>query len=181
MRVMKKISIEIEVEEAFGNLFRERCVLVAVTNGEKYLFGDKRGFYPPGITRLLGGGMKRGENVEMAAVRELKEELGIDVSREEFDKLAEFKIAATDSHGNRYFNISYLLYVDIGDREFFPADDVNSISLLSIEDIERLAERYCSLPKDLWFDGGERFRWYDYGQLYGAIHMELVKILCASG
>lgn len=53
---MKVIELNIEVDQAFGNLHRDRCVLIAVKDkDDKLLSGAKPGFFPPTITRLLGG------------------------------------------------------------------------------------------------------------------------------
>ena len=61
---MKVIELNIEVDQAFGNLHRDRCVLIAVKDkDDKLLSGAKPGFFPPTITRLLGGGLDKGENL----------------------------------------------------------------------------------------------------------------------
>ncbi len=43
----------------------------------RFILGGKPSFFPPGISRFVGGGIDAGETPEQAAVRELSEELGI--------------------------------------------------------------------------------------------------------
>lgn len=53
---MNEESIKIEISKPFGNLYRDRCVLVAAfDDSHNLLLGAKPDFYPPGIVRLLGG------------------------------------------------------------------------------------------------------------------------------
>ena len=54
---MNEESIKIKISKPFGNLYRNRCVLVAAfDDSHNLLLGAKPDFYPPGIVRLLGGG-----------------------------------------------------------------------------------------------------------------------------
>lgn len=55
---MNEESIKIKISKPFGNLYRDRCVLVAAFDDKhNLLLGAKPDFYPPGIVRLLGGGI----------------------------------------------------------------------------------------------------------------------------
>ena len=65
---MNEESIKIKISKPFGNLYRNRCVLVAAfDDSHNLLLGAKPDFYPPGIVRLLGGGVDEGENIKDAA------------------------------------------------------------------------------------------------------------------
>ena len=106
---MKVIELNIEVDQAFGNLHRDRCVLIAVKDkDDKLLSGAKPGFFPPTITRLLGGGLDKGERPEAAAIRELSEELGVELSVEDLEPIAKFITNAVDRDGKEYKNETYL-------------------------------------------------------------------------
>lgn len=51
---MNEESIKIKISKPFGNLYRDRCVLVAAFDDKhNLLLGAKPDFYPPGIVRLL--------------------------------------------------------------------------------------------------------------------------------
>lgn len=173
---MKTVELKIKVEKPFGNLFRRECVLLAVFDHEnKLLMGEKPQFYPPMITRLLGGGVGDGEASKSAAVRELAEELNVKVVESELRKRAVFTIHAIDADGNSYNNSTYLYSVYIGAQEYKAGDDVKFISKFNQDDLRILVKSYASLSKTLWYKGAEgEFSWYDYAQVYGPIHKEVL-------
>lgn len=170
--VMDVIDVNIEVVAAFGNLYRKRCVLIAVQDADgKILTGAKPSFFPPSITRLLGGGVDEGEDLELAAVRELSEELGVKVDVTQLMPLAQFNTHATDSTGKAFYNETYLYGVNIGDATYRPGDDVKQIIALSKDELYNLATAFEKLPTSLWYRGEEGdFSWEDYGKLYSQIH-----------
>jgi 8-oxo-dGTP pyrophosphatase MutT (NUDIX family) len=172
---MKEVTLNIKVEKPFGNLFRKKCALVAVFDHEnKLLLGEKPHFYPPTITRLLGGGVDVDENPAHAAVRELAEELGVNVAKDDLKEIAAYVVNAIDSDGNTYNSTTYLFSARIGDQKYNAGDDVKFISRFDQADLQRLVNSYNSLPKTLWYKGQEgEFSWYDYAQVYGAIHHEV--------
>lgn len=169
---MDIIDLNIKVDQAFGNLYRKQCVLIAVKDGSgKILTGAKPAFFPPGITRLLGGGVDEGEDVLLAASRELEEELGVTISPEQFTPLAQFNTSAIDTAGKEFYNETFLFGANIEDSAYRPGDDVKQIIALSTEEISALAEAYENLPVSLWYRGNEGdFSWHDYGKLYSVIH-----------
>ncbi len=169
---MDTYDINIEVIEAFGNLHRKRHTLIAVkdSNGN-ILTGAKPLFFPPGITRLLGGGIDDGEDVESATVRELHEELGVAVKADQLSLLAKFNVHATDQAGKTFDNETYLYGINIGDMAYRPGDDVKQIVALSQDELYELAEAFENLSANLWYRGEEGdFSWKDYGKLYSKIH-----------
>lgn len=169
---MDVINLDITVTKPFGNLCRKQCVLIAArdSNGNT-LTGTKPSFYPPGITRLLGGGVDEGEDVRVAAVRELSEELGISISEDQLTLIAQFNTNATDVDGDTFYNETFLFGVDIGDTPYQPGDDVKQIVALSKNEMKALAQSFANLPESLWYRGGEGdFSWHDYGKLYSKIH-----------
>ena len=169
---MDVIYVNIRVDQAFGNLYRKRCVLIAVKGGDgKILTGAKPAFFPPGITRLLGGGVDEGEEVEQAASRELNEELGVVISVDRLVPLAQFNTSAIDKDEREFYNETFLFGVDIGEAAYRPGDDVKQIVAASKEELNALATAYGELPPSLWYRGSEGdFSWHDYGKLYSIIH-----------
>ncbi|PID99095.1 hypothetical protein CSA80_03195 [Candidatus Saccharibacteria bacterium] len=124
------------------------------------------------MTRLLGGGVDDGEDVEVAAVRELEEELGVKVSPDDLELITRFDTHAVDTAGREFDNQTYLFSVDVANKPYRPGDDVEQIAALSKVEMYELADRFEQLPADLWHDSVEegRFSWYDYGQMYSVIH-----------
>lgn len=167
---MEKHRLNFNVKKPFGNLFRERCVLIAAQDHEgRILIGAKPYFYPPTISRLLGGGVDEGESFEQAASRELKEELGISVDNP--TPLLTFETVAKDDDGNEYHNETVIFRVDIGNREYQAGDDVKYIIKMTPDELYALGESYEQLPEVLWYNGPEGlYAWTDYAKLYGPIH-----------
>jgi 8-oxo-dGTP pyrophosphatase MutT (NUDIX family) len=172
MANMEKHKLNITVEKPFGNLFRERCVLVAPQDSEgKVLLGAKPHFYPPTICRLLGGGVDKGESFEQAAVRELEEELSVDLSPDKLTPIALFETTATDADGKEYHNETAVFSANIGDQAYEAGDDVKHIVKMTADEVYQLGERYEQLPEVLWYNGKEGlYAWLDYAKLYGPIH-----------
>lgn len=169
---MQTQQLTISVAKAFGNLYRNKCVLVAATNKNgKVLVGAKPYFFPQDITRLLGGGVDEGETFEQAAVRELSEELGIQTSEEDLIPLVTFVTNATDESGGSFRNETAIYGVDIGDQPYQAGDDVKHIEELTLQELHELGEKYDNLPQSLWYKGEEGpFCWADYAKLYGPVH-----------
>jgi ADP-ribose pyrophosphatase YjhB (NUDIX family) len=160
------------VDKPFSNLFREKCVLIAVQNAEgKVLLGAKSYFYPPTISRLLGGGVDEGETFAQAAARELEEELGVRVEADQLAPLVLFETVATDAEGKEYRNQTAVFAADIGAQPYRAGDDVSSIIKMTPDELYQLGERYEQLPETLWYNGEEGlYAWADYAKLYGPAH-----------
>lgn len=165
-------ELRITVKKAFGNLYREQCTLVAVENeAGKILIGAKPYFFPPTIARMLGGGVDEGEAVEKAVVRELSEELGVTLKKEDFSPLITFDTYATDDEGNKFHNQTFVYLAKIGNQKYQAGDDVKSIIELTVDELYELGEQYGELPETLWYKGPEgEFCWADYGKMYAPIH-----------
>lgn len=175
---MNEESIKIEISKHFGNLYRDRCVLVAAfDDSHNLLLGAKPDFYPPGIVRLLGGGVDEGENIENAARRELLEETGVNIHKDRMCIKTKFNIQAVDLGGNTYNSDTYLVYANIESASVNPGDDVKQIVKYKSQDLERLVDNYRKLSPSLWYKGAEgEFSWYDYAQVYAVIHNKVLEI-----
>jgi 8-oxo-dGTP pyrophosphatase MutT (NUDIX family) len=170
--MMKRISLDIKVEKPFGNLFRKKVALIVVENMDgDFLIVTKPYLYPPTITRLLGGGVDEGEPEDVAAVRELSEELGVTVDSSELTLLLVITVNAEDAKGKHYKHETYIYYANIGDTPYKPGDDVKDIVKLSLDELYALGEAYENLPETLWYNGREgSYSWSDYAKLYGPVH-----------
>ncbi len=169
---METQQLTFTVQKPFGNLYRSKCVLVAAYDSAgNVLVGEKSYFYPPTISRLLGGGVDDGESFEQAAVRELEEELGVRLDPGRLTPLVHFEITATDADGTHYYNQTAVFKADIGDRAYQAGDDVTAIVTLRPAELYELGEQYEQLPKTLWYNGEEGlYAWADYAKMYGPIH-----------
>ena len=169
---MKNISLDRKVEKPFGNLFRKKVALIVIENAEgDFLVGTKPYAYPPTITRLLGGGVDEGEPEDVAAVRELSEELGVTLDPSELTPLLVITTNAEDAEGKHYTHETHIYYVNIGDAQYEPGDDIKAIVKLSLDELYALGEAYEALPETLWYNGREgSYSWSDYAKLYGPVH-----------
>jgi ADP-ribose pyrophosphatase YjhB (NUDIX family) len=179
---MDEHRLDIAIAKPFGNLRRERCVLLAVQDSQgNVLVGAKPDFLPPTITRLLGGGVDEGETFEHAAVRELEEELTIGVDERDLSPIVKFIILATDQDGKQYRHETAVYAVNIRDRPYQAGDDVKEIIKMSLDELHDLGRRYERISETLWYNGEEGlYSWADYGKLYGPVHKETAKRLKAN-
>jgi 8-oxo-dGTP pyrophosphatase MutT (NUDIX family) len=167
---MKTINLEVELQHSFGNLYRKRHVLLLVhdSHGNVYT-GAKANFYPENISRLLGGGMDEVESPITAALRELKEETGLDVKAEELHLFVEVQILAHTPEQD--FNLTTYMVRLQTNSQLIADDDVSSIMKLTIPELYKLADAYEAFPLDSWYiDGDYKHTWSDYGKVYGPIH-----------
>lgn len=177
--MFKKIDFSLDlVGSPFENLrYRDRTVLILIKNSkDNYLFGVKK-FYPTEIKRMIGGGVDKGEDVLEAAVRELKEELGIDVLQTELRSLVEFNI--TGNFNGEVFKTSiFTCYLDIMDRVYSAGDDVSAIAEFTEEECKDIAKEMMSISETSFFESETNsFSWADYGKVYGFVLKESLREL----
>lgn len=174
MSNINKLVLNLKIEQPFGNLFREKTVLVACrTHGGKYLFGEKKNFYPNGIVRLIGGGVDKNDKTTLAAAqRELEEEIKYKPSENELSLLGIVNVLAKDNKSSVYNHKVYIYNLNLPESVFIEAnDDLSGICELDINEIRSLLNTYKNLPKTLMgSEGNLNFRWYDFAQLYGPLH-----------
>jgi 8-oxo-dGTP pyrophosphatase MutT (NUDIX family) len=140
-------------------------------NDGKILVGEKSNFYPKGISRLLGGGIKEGEQPLQAAIRELKEETGIKTSKNNLIPLGKVAVLATDEKGCKFEMITHLFTFKLANSTPVPGDDVTKIVRLTQDEFRKLIEKLNNLDDNLWYEGVEgNFSWRDYGKIYAFIH-----------
>lgn len=169
---MEKYELNLDVKKPFGNLFRKKCVLIAAQDSEgNILLGAKPYFYPPTISRLLGGGVDKGESFEQAALRELEEELGVKVEIANLIPLALFETTAKDEDDKEYYNETAIFKANIGNQTYQAGDDVKHIIKMTPDEVYELGKHYEQLPETLWYNGEEGlYAWADYAKLYGPVH-----------
>jgi len=168
---MQILNFPIQIQKPFGNLYRKATVNLIVKDPDgNFLLGAKK-WYPDGIVRLLGGGINDGEDVLVAARRELKEETGLDISENKFQLVAQVNVKATSEDGNDYLTTIYLAKVLQAISDYTAADDVDGVVALSEKAMNRLIDGYMNLSKEIVsLEDKDPFAWYDYGQVYAKLH-----------
>ncbi len=178
--MFKKLNYDIDlVAEAFHNLrYRDRTVLILCRDRSgKYILGTKKGVYPKGICRMIGGGLDKNEKVIEGAIREINEELGLFVNPEELIEL--IKIKVTGIYNNKTYKTEVFVYFLNSEKDdYLAGDDVSEIIRLSEKEYKNLVKRFYDLKSDDFFNQkGDEFSWGDYGKVYGFIHQETLNTL----
>jgi ADP-ribose pyrophosphatase YjhB (NUDIX family) len=169
---MKKYTLNLELNKPIANLYRGRHVLVACMDKQgNILLGDKPDLYPKGITRLIGGGLEKGEDPRAGAVREVREEMGIVKKTGDLEDLCEITIKAKVG-ADRYKLVNYLFVLEVDPKKIKEGDDVGGVSVMTLEQLGELADRFEALPDTMMFHhkSGYSHSWGDYGRVYGPVH-----------
>ncbi len=160
---------------------RGRHVLIVVRDTEnKFILGSKK-IYPPYIYRFVGGGINPGEEVGIAAKRELEEELKIRIDEKYLKPIAKFTVQVSNTNEQYKFEtFLFALTTALRPDTLTASDDLDGLAHLTKEEVFELARRYKKLSNDLvdlWGDKERLFSWSDYGKFYSEVHriaMELV-------
>lgn len=146
---------------------RKKHVLILLHDqNNHYLLGTKD-VYPPGIYRMVGGGMEKGETPLQSAVRELHEELQIAVPEEDLQVLGTV-VTHIASGEEKFIFTSHIFFLELKDHGIVPNDDLDGVVHIDPIDCEGLLQRYKLLSPVI--DYVHKFSWFDYGQIYGPIH-----------
>lgn len=168
---MKDIYLSLHLKTIPPVARRNQHVLILIqTPDGKLLLGGKK-FYPPGIVRLLGGGMEPGEDPLRAAQREMEEELHITLAESQLEPIAKVVMAIrVDTEPNPTVFTTFLYFAELNavQQNYSANDDIDQVAELSQPELEALIQRYGQLPTEP--DGGRDFAWADYGVIYGQIH-----------
>ncbi|MEN6478937.1 MAG: NUDIX hydrolase [Anaerolineales bacterium] len=148
---------------------RQAEVILALRRPDGTFAVQTKSFYPDGVYRLMTGGIKKGENLIDAVLRESWEETGEHVHIERF-------LATIESHfvhgGEEIVFTSYLFLVTDDGGELVPADDSEDITdyqFVTLGELLAVADQLESLGPD----------WVDWGRFRAAPHRVLVELLSA--
>ncbi len=158
------------VARPFDNLkYRERtCLLVCKNSEGKYLLGASNE-YPKGIVRLMGGGVDKGEDLLKAAIREVKEETGAEITESELEELAAVKVEGV-FEGITYTHTVYLYFLNSSKDDLVAGDDVSEVVQYTEEDFNDLISRFKNIDDNLMSKGDDPYSWGDYGKVYAFVH-----------
>jgi 8-oxo-dGTP pyrophosphatase MutT (NUDIX family) len=143
----------------------EVVLLLRRPNGQ-YVVHTKS-FYPQGVYRLLSGGIKPGEDLVSAVLREAHEETGLCVDVLCFLALAEHHFL----WGSRGLGLTSYLFV-VSDRGGIlasgdPDESITDFREVSLGDLQGIATDLESLPPG----------WSDWGQFRSSMHRLAVELL----
>jgi len=113
-------------------------------------------FYPEGVYRLPSGGIHPGEPALSGAVREAREETGLDVTVDRFLGTLEYEFY---HEGERLFFVSYVFLLQASNERPVlqdPGEQITGFSYVTAPEIRAVAAQLRSLPPE-WADWG-RFR-----------------------
>ncbi len=176
-------DLHLSIEEPFGNLYRMQTVLIACTDDQgQIIVTGKEDYYPVGINRLGGGGVKPGERPGNAALREVEEELGVKDRDNSLSLLARVFVSAQTEDYRRFLTQVWIYHLYVGNDLITPGDDVSEVSRLSVGQMNGLVDRYYGLSRNIRRVGdGENFNWRDYGVVYGHLHSIALQGLTLGG
>ena len=166
---MKKI-FDVKIGNPIGNLYRKNHVLVLIqlSNGN-FLMGQKKGFYPDNISRFIGGGVEKGEDILKTAQREVEEELKIDINLNKFTHFAEIATNATTNEGEMSMVTNIFGVVIDKDLKLTASDDLSGVVELTPSQFNQLVFEMNTLTGTLVTEKFS-FNWEDWGKIYGPIH-----------
>lgn len=144
----------------------EVCMVVRRTSG--HLLTARKVYYPPGISRLLTGGVGYGESIESALLRETYEETGLQVAVRRFLAIVSYRLAAADEPLG-FATFAFLL-AETGGR-LAPQDESEQISdfcPVLPADLPTLAAKLAALPDQ--YEAEFLSTWRVWGQFRAATH-----------
>jgi 8-oxo-dGTP pyrophosphatase MutT (NUDIX family) len=163
---MTQHDLKVKIEKPFANLFRKSHVMIVVKDIDgNFVLGTKT-TYPEGISRFLGGGVDKDENIEIAAKREVKEEIGVDNAA--VTPLTKILITAS-TENDEYILETTVYFLDGKYLHLSAGDDVSELVILKPKEILDLADKYDTLT-GTFTSGSYSHQWSDYGKVYGPLH-----------
>ncbi|MBN2852457.1 MAG: NUDIX hydrolase [Clostridia bacterium] len=112
--------------------------------------------YPEGVFRIPTGGIRYGEDIEKAVLREVKEELGIKTVIRSFEGVLKMKISHLRKSVLFYSYLFFLDYVEGNLLEDATEDEVSEVRLVSLQELYGVSNFLLTL-QSFWEDWG-RFR-----------------------
>jgi 8-oxo-dGTP diphosphatase len=106
---------------------------VLIIKGEKFLLGKRNKENAKDLWIIPGGGVKFGETIFDAAIREIKEETNLDVEIIKFIGYKEVINVPADYHRLIFFHLAKPKNLDI-----IPKEDISEAKFFSIDEIKTL-------------------------------------------
>lgn len=146
--------------------YGEVCMVVRRKNGR--LLTMKKTFYPPNAYRLLTGGIKHGEKIFDALLRETQEETSLEVSVERFLAAAAYKTTNTGEEPT-FYTFAFLLNELSGTLQVLDEDEnVEGFREILPEDLLERAEFLDHI--DHHHSNAINGEWGDWGHFRSVMH-----------
>lgn len=92
----------------------------------------------PNLWAIVAGHVDAGETLISTAIREIKEEVGIDINKEDLEYLYTYKNNLENKHN---FNSMYLITVDTKIEDFIiQEDELSEVKYISIDEFRKIIE-----------------------------------------
>jgi len=165
--------------------FGEVCMVIRRPGGA--LLTAIKTFYPPGAYRLLTGGVKHGESIEAALLREVEEETGLEVEVRRFLAVIEYhldgrwRLETRDERSSApiphppspipYTFVTFVFLLDevggmLGARD--PEERIESFREVAVAELPALAAALDSIGEG--FDPRIGGSWSDWGRFRAVVH-----------
>ena len=146
--------------------FGEVCMVVRRPDGN--LLTMKKTLYPPGVYRLLTGGINHGEHVLDALLRETYEETGLEVTITRFLAAAAYHIGSTDT-APVFYTFAFLLDEVGGSLGVVDEKErVEAFREVKPADLPAMADYLDGMGTD--YSGEIAGDWRDWGRFRAVIH-----------
>lgn len=160
--------------------FGEVCMVVRRANGR--LLTASKTFYPPGAFRLLTGGIKHGESIEAALLRETWEETGLDVAVRRFLAVIEYRLGAPrENRANKDGQPSFVTFAFLLDElggtlaVQDPDEQLGAFHELAVDDLPAAAHTLAHIGGGV--DPEIHGSWSDWGRFRAVVHREVYQAL----
>ncbi len=155
--------------------YGEVCMVVRRPNGR--LISARKTFYPPGVFRLLTGGISHGELILDALRRETAEETGLLTIPRRFLAAIAYRVIDPQGAGIGAFHTFAFLLEEIGGRLYCadPGERLDQFREIAIDELPRLADQLDAL--DAGHDPEIHGRWRDWGRFRAVVHRVVYKQL----
>jgi ADP-ribose pyrophosphatase YjhB (NUDIX family) len=150
--------IEVEGDEYLfsSRLYRSRDrrgeVVMAIERPQRCVLLHRKGWYEPGVYRLLTGGIDLGEAVETTLIRELEEETGLTMHTTRFLGVLDCRIHYREQELSFVSYVFHLLRTEGALRLRRTAEDISGFRDVPIVDLPSVAEdlRHVPPPRTGW-------------------------------
>jgi ADP-ribose pyrophosphatase YjhB (NUDIX family) len=150
----------------------EVCMVVRRPSGT-FLAASKT-YYPPGIFRLLTGGINHGEAIIDALLRETAEETGLDVAVRRFLAVIAYQLIEDANPAPAMATHTFVTFAFLLDEQGGtlgtqdPAEQLGAFYEVALDELPALAERLAHVPDG--FHPEIHGSWQDWGRFRAVVH-----------